>query len=46
MRELDVPGTDDLYRVMAVVALALVAGYVLLGPVWMATRGGVGEKTI
>ncbi len=40
MRELDVPGTDDLYRVMAVVALALVSGYVLLGPVWMAARGG------
>ncbi len=39
MRELDVPGTDDLYRVMAVIALALVAGYVLLGPVYVALRG-------
>ena len=39
MRELDVPGTDDLYRVMAVAALALVSGYVLLGPVYVALRG-------
>ena len=39
MKELDVPGTDNIYRAMAVTALALVSGYVLLGPVWMASRG-------
>ena len=39
MKEQDVPGTDDLYRAMAVFALALVSGYVLMGPVWMAARG-------
>jgi len=39
-REMDVPGTDGAFRAMAVGALALVAGYVLLGPVWMATRDG------
>jgi len=39
MKELDIPGTDDLYRVMALTALGLVSGYVLMGPVWMAARG-------
>ena len=39
MNELDVPGTDDLYRVMALTALGLVSGYVIMGPVWMAARG-------
>jgi len=40
MREMDVPGTDALFRAMAVAALAMVSGYVLFGPVWMASRGG------
>ena len=35
MREMDVPGTDDLYRATALTCLALVVGYVLLGPVYM-----------
>jgi len=39
-REMDVPGTDEAFRALAVGALALVAGYVLLGPVWIAVRGG------
>lgn len=38
MRERDVPGTDDAFRALAVGGLALVAAYVLLGPVWMITR--------
>lgn len=40
MREMDVPGTDDLYRTMALVSLLLVVGYMLLGPVYM----GMGSK--
>ena len=36
MRELDVSGPDTAFRVLAVAALAMVCGYVLLGPVHMA----------
>jgi CDP-diacylglycerol--serine O-phosphatidyltransferase len=38
MREVDVSGTDTAFRVLAVAALGMVCGYVLLGPVYMALR--------
>jgi phosphatidylserine synthase len=36
LRTLDIEGTFTAYRVVSVMALALVAGYILLGPVYMA----------